>query len=312
MPSMRRLLPAITVLSLFALPAAGSQAASVGISDQQASAFSSPFYKPLKLKYARYITPFDVMKDGFYRQKLDAWLQAAKAQNQRILIAFEHSYKKGRQKHAPSVKEYTSRMKSFHKAYPEIKEIQAWNEANRCQRTLTDRNVVGQPICHNPKRAAQYYMAARKVFKGAKITGLDVLDQNSVKSSVAYVKKFLKYAKPRPKYWAIHNYSDTNRFSKKRTAALLKATGRGEIWLTETGGIVAFGNNFPFSETRAAKALKCMFTIAKNPRIKRLYIYQFSGAPAGFSFDAGLVNADGTKRKGWTVVQKRQSGPCHK
>src|SRR3954447_26402871 len=127
MPSMRRLLPAITVLSLFALPAAGSQAASVGISDQQASAFSSPFYSPLKLKIARYITPYDVMKDGFYRQKLDAWLEGAKAKNQRILIAFEHSYKKGKQKHAPSVKEFTTAMKSFHKAYRSVKEIQPWN-----------------------------------------------------------------------------------------------------------------------------------------------------------------------------------------
>jgi hypothetical protein len=309
---MHRLLPLLIAVALLAVPTAASARATVGISDQQATAFESPFYSPLKLKVARYITPYDVMKDGFYHKKLDAWLIAAKNANQRVLIAFEHSYKKGRQKHAPSISEYTKAMKSFHKAYPAVKEIQAWNEANRCQRTLTDKNVVGQPICHNPKRAAQYYMAARKVFRGAKITGLDVLDQNSVKSSVAYVKKFLKYAKPRPKYWGIHNYSDTNRFSKKRTAALLKATGRGEIWLTETGGIVAFGKNFPFSETRAAKALKCMFSIAKNPRIKRLYIYQFSGAPAGFSFDAGLVNADGTKRKGWTVVQKRQSGPCHK
>src|SRR3954447_26449513 len=153
MPSMRRLLPAITVLSLFALPAAGSQAASVGISDQQASAFSSPFYKPLKLKYARYITPFDVMKDGFYHRKLDQWLIAAKGQNQRILIAFEHSYRKGRQKHAPSGKEYTSAMKSFHKAYPERKDARAWKGATQSQRPLPNNTGVGQPICHNPKRA---------------------------------------------------------------------------------------------------------------------------------------------------------------
>jgi hypothetical protein len=253
------------------------------------------------------------MKDGFYHQKLDAWLQAAKGANQRILIAFEHSYRKGRQKHAPSVREYTSAMRAFHRAYPEIKEVQSWNEANRCQRSLTDGNVVGQPICHNPRKAAQYYMAARKVFRGAKITGLDVLDQNSVRSSVVYVKRFLKYAKPRPRYWGIHNYSDTNRFSKARTRALLRATGRGEVWLTETGGIVKFGRSFPFSESRAAKALRCMFTIAKNPRIKRLYIYQFSGAPKGFSFDAGLVNFNGTStRKGYAVVKSRRSGPCHK
>src|SRR4026209_2190557 len=134
MPLMRRLLPILSVLALLLLPAA-APAATVGISDQQASAFSSPFYSPLKLKIARYITPYDVMKDGDYHQKLDAWLEGAQAKTQRILIAFEHSYKKGRQKHAPSVKEYTARMKSFHKAYPSIKEIQPWNEANRCQRT---------------------------------------------------------------------------------------------------------------------------------------------------------------------------------
>src|SRR3954452_8116856 len=102
MPSMRRFLLPITVLSLLALPVADSTAATVGISDQQASAFSSPFSAPLKLKLARYLTPYDVMKDGFYHRKLDAWLQGAKAQHQRVLIAFEHSYKRGKQKHAPS------------------------------------------------------------------------------------------------------------------------------------------------------------------------------------------------------------------
>jgi hypothetical protein len=314
MRPMRRSIPFLILSIVLTLPAAASARAIVGISDQQASTFTNPLYAPLKMKIARYITPYDVMKDGFYHQKLDAWLLAAQSANQRVLIAFEHSYKKGRQKHAPSVKEYTSRIKAFHKAYPSIKEIQPWNEANRCQRTLTDRNVVGQPICHNPKRAAQYYMAARKVFRsrGTKITGLDILDQNSVRSSVAYVKKFLKYAHPRPKLWGFHNYSDTNRFSTKRTKALLKATRSGEVWLTETGGIVAFGKSFPFSEKRAAKAIGCMFTIAKNRRIKRLYVYQFNGAPKGFSFDAGLINPDGTARLGWSRVKARKSGACHK
>jgi hypothetical protein len=267
----------------------------------------------LKLKIARYITPYDVMKDGFYHQKLDAWLLAAKAANQRILIAFEHSYKTGRQKHTPSVSEYTTDMKAFHKAYPSVKEVQPWNEANRCQRTLTDRNVVGQPICHNPKRAAQYYMAARTVFAGDKVTGLDVLDQNNVNPSVAYVKRFLRFAHPRPRYWGFHNYSDTNRFSNKRTKALLKATGHGEVWLTETGGIVQFGHSFPYNTHRAARALGCMFTLAKqNSRIKRLYVYQFNGAPAGDRFDAGLVSVDNKKRAGYTIVQQRKARACKK
>src|SRR3954462_3413842 len=312
---MRRVLclPLLSLTTLaFAAPSAPA-AVTIGISDQQASTFTSPLYAPLNLTIARYITSYDVMSDGYYHSKLDEWLSAARGANQRILIAFEHSYKKGRQKHVPSGAEYTSALSAFHAAYPDIVEIQSWNEANRCQRELSDGNVVGQPICHNPKRAAQYYMASRKVFTGAKITGLDVLDQNNVKPSVAYVKRFLKFAHPRPRYWGFHNYSDTNRFSNKRTKALLAATRTGQVWLTETGGIVKFGRSFPSSTSRAAKALGCMFTIAKSSsRIKRLYIYNFTAAQPESEFDSGLINTNNTKRPGWTVVQKRKARRCHK
>ena len=315
MSPMRRFLPLLIIPVLLAVPAAASARVLVGISDQQAFTFSSPLYAPLNMKVARYITPYDVVKEPIYKSKLDGWLAAAQAANQRVLVAFEHSYRSNRlKKHKPSVSEYTSDLKAFHKAYPQVKEVQAWNEANRCQRSLTNNDVVGQPICHDPKKAAQYYMAARKVFRGAKVTGLDILDQNSVRSSVAYVKRFLRYAHPRPKYWGIHNYSDTNRFSTARTKALVKATRSGEIWLTETGGIVKFGGSFPYSPTRAAKALGCMFTTAKvSGRITRLYVYQFTPAPSkSFSFDAGLINPNGTKRPGWTVVQHRKARRCHK
>jgi len=30
------------------------------------------------------------------------------------------------------------------------------------------------------------------------------------------------------------------------------------------------------------------------------------------TFDAGLINPDNTKRPGYTVVQKRKAGRCHK
>jgi hypothetical protein len=313
---MRRL--ALPLLCLAALLAAllaqpgAAPAFTVGISDQQASTFTNPLYAPLKLKVARYIAPYDVTSDPPQQARLDAWLAAAQGARQKVLVAFEHSYKRSRQTKAPSVAAYTKAVKAFHRRYPAVKEVQAWNEANRCQRVLPDGNVVGQPICHDPRRAAQYYMAARKVF-GRHVSGLDVLDQNNVKPSVAYVKKFLTYAHPRPAYWGFHNYSDTNRFSTKRTKALLKATGSGEVWLTETGGIVQFGTAFPYDEQRAARALGCMFSLARaDRRITRLYIYQFNGATPDFSFDAGLVNPNGTPRPGWAVVQKRTSSPCRR
>lgn len=312
---MRRALPALLALSLLALPSAASAGPRVGVSDQLASTFSSPLYAPLHLTMARYIAPWDVMSRPADRAQLVAWVAAAQLAHQRILVAFEVSHTRGHQRKLPSRAAYTKAITKFHKAYRQIKEIQPWNEVNRQQHSAGGGYLVGQPTWRNPKMAAVYYMAARRVFKHDKVTGLDILDQANVKPAVKYIKTFLRYAHPRPKYWGFHNYSDTNRFSSKRTRALLAATRSGEVWLTETGGIVRLGHSFPYSTSRAAKALGCMFTIAKsNRRIKRLYIYQFNGVARGASnaFDAGLLNANGTARPGYNVVKHRKARRCHK
>ncbi len=84
-----------------------------------------------------------------------------------------------------------------------------------------------------------------------------------------------------PKIWGLHNYSDVNRLESWRTRDIVKALG-GQVWLTETGGIVKFGGAFPNKHgsglTRAAKVLKFMFAVAGSmPQIKRLYIYDWNG-----------------------------------
>ncbi len=298
------------LIVILAIPAA-AQAATVGISDQQAGTFTNPLYKPLNMRVARYITPYDVMSNPQQRATLDAWLTAARGANQKILVSFEHSYAPSKAKKLPSISAYTKEMKKFKKAYPFVKEISPWNEVNRCQRTING-SVQGQPTCKSPKRVAQYYMAARKVFTKRTIVGIDILDEQNVNRTVKYLKSFLRYAKPRPKVIGFHNYSDTNRFSTTRTKRVLAAFP-GKVWLTETGGIVKLGKSFSFSITRARKALGCMFTLAKaNTRIQRLYVYQFNGAPEGADFDAGLINIDGTKRPGYTVVQNREARACKK
>jgi hypothetical protein len=290
-----------------------SQAAlKVGISDQQPATFSNPLFAPLKFTTARYITSYDVMDHPQSRTALTQWIAAAQGAKQRVLISFEHSYQGAKAKKAPSVAAYTKAIKKFHAAFPSVKDISPWNEVNR-KIFKSGTTYQGQPIWNNPKRAAQYYMAAYKVFKGARIIALDVLDQANVASTVRYVQKFRRYAKPTPKRWGIHPYSDNNRFSTKRTKALLKATVRGEVWLTESGGIVKLGASFPYSPTRAAKALGCMFTGAKlSKRITRVYQYQFLGSPPLARFDAGLLNPNGTKRPGYDVVLKRKASKCHK
>ena len=291
----RLLLPLLALAVLFVVPAT-SQAYITGIGDQRPEMFTAPLFKPLGLKKIRYITPYDTVSVGFEKSEADNYLNAAEAYGADVMVAFGHSRAPGKDKKLPSVKQYIAEFKKFHKRYPKVKTFQTWNEANHCS----------QPTCKNPKRVAQYYMALKKACKGCKIVALDVLDAANITPTLGYIRKFMKYAKSaKPRIWGLHNYSDTNRFQSKRTKAVLKLVP-GEVWLTETGGVVNFGGSFPYSETRAAKALTYMFKLAaSNKRIKRLYIYQWTGAPMGTRFDAGLVGPDGAARPGYDVVKKK-------
>jgi hypothetical protein len=315
-PSMRRLLiPIAALIAVLAVPA-GASAYTLGVSDQQASTFTNQLFGPLHFTAARYITPYDVMDSPADKARFDEWYNAAVTANQKVLVSFEHSHHSNTlAREAPTVAAFTRAIKKFKAAYPKVKEISPWNEANRCQRSVVG-SIQGQPVCHKPKLVAQYYMAARQVFTGRTIVGVDLLDQKDVNPTLKFLRSFLRYAKPTPKVIGLHNYSDTNRFSSTRTERILAAF-RGKVWLTETGGIVTFGDGFPFKggEQRARKALGCMFSLAKsNIRIQRLYVYQFNPAadPPHATFDAGLINPDGTPRPGYAVVKSRKARSCHK
>jgi hypothetical protein len=307
---MRRLLfPLAVLIAMLAVPATG-HAYTLGVSDQQASTFTNPLFAPLKIKAARYITPYDAMDSPGDREALTAWINAARLANQRILIHFERSHRSGRERRLPSVAEYKREIRKFHTAFPDVKEIGVWNEVNRCQ---SSGRVAGQPTCRKERRLASYFRAARQVFtaSGTRIVALDVLDEQNVSKTVATIRRFRRYAGSKATILGFHNYSDTNRFSTTRTRRVL-AAWRGKVWLTETGGIVKLGRSFPTSTSRAARALGCMFTLGKsNRRIQRLYVYQFNPAhSASDDFDAGLINRDGSKRPGYTVVQRKRARSC--
>jgi hypothetical protein len=311
MTSPKRLLAPLAVLvALLALPAGAQAKYTLGVSDQQASTFTNRLFKPLKLKTARYIAPYDVMSSPVDHRNMDAWLRAARTAKVRVLVSFQHSRQRRKERRLPSTTEYRRAITAFHKAYPWVREISPWNEVNRCQ---TRKDPAGQPTCGKEKRLAQYYSLTRKVFgKRTTVVALDVLDEANVGKTLKVIRKFLRYAKPRPKILGFHNYSDTNRFSTTRTQAVLR-TWKKDVWLTETGGIVRLGRSFKYSTKRAAKALGCMFTIArKYKRVKRLYVYQFNGERKGARFDAGLIDPKNKKRAGYKVVQKRKARRCHK
>jgi hypothetical protein len=283
-----------------------------GIGDQQTEMFTNPLWLQLHTRIVRYIAPYDAAVRPYSLQLAREWIGEAEADHQQVLVAFYHSeYTPTKM---PSVTVYQRDVKKFLALFPKVKQYQAWNEANRG--TIVEivkgkrRTALVSP---SASQSAQYYKALRAVCRGCTLTGLDILDGPSVSPSLRYIAAYkheiARLKVPMPKLWGLHNYSDTNRFQSTRTRAILAAVP-GQVWLTETGGIVQFGSSFPNKKgsglTRAAKALTYMFKIASsNSRIKRLYIFQWSGATGSVRFDAGLMDPKYNPRPGYVVVCKQ-------
>jgi hypothetical protein len=275
-----------------------------GIGDDQDEMFANPLWQQLHTKIVRDIVPYDVAVRPYDLEHATEWIRAAEAQHQRILVAFYHSeYTPSRM---PSVATYKRDVAKFIKLFPHIREYQAWDEANR-------GNVHSGPAQFSSPSAvedAKYYQALKRDCIPCTVVGLDVLDQDDIYPTIDYITEFkdeiYRLHTLMPTVWGLHNYSDLNRLESWRTRDLVADLG-GEVWLTETGGIVKFGGAFPNKHgsglTRAAKVLHFMFGVAaSNPRIKRLYIYDWTGGTASTRFDAGLMNAHYKPRPGYVVV----------
>jgi hypothetical protein len=301
------LLPAALLLSV-ALAAPAQANYRVGIGDQNAAMFSKSTFKALKIKRIRYLVPYDWFRHPGQAAEVAGYMAAARGARADVLVHFtarrgcftsSGRYKRTKVCRAPSVKTYKSAFKRFRKSYPYVKTLGVWNEANH----------VSQPTARSPKRAAQYFLAARSACGSCTLVAADVLDIRNMNS---WLRTFLRNAKGKAKIFGLHNYQDVNRRTSDGTRSLL-ATVPGQVWLTETGGILTFLPSFPRNASRQANRTKYMFQLAnrfKNRRrglrsvITRLYNYQYTGAPAGARFDAGLTNPSGSKRKAYTTFKK--------
>ena len=182
--------------------------------------------------------------------------------------------------------------------------FQPWNEANsQSQPTAPWR--TGAPA------AARYYNVVKRFCRGCTVTAADLLD-TSKRTLSRWLAQFRRYANGAPRLWGLHNYGDANRRSGM-TAWFLRQVP-GNVWLTETGGIVYFRDSkgtvrFRYDEARAAVAIKRCFDIARRERsrVKQLYLYQWSKDFPANRFDAGLVRDDGTPRPGYWVVRHYRS-----
>jgi hypothetical protein len=292
----RSLIP-LVLFALLALAPAARAADVIGIGDQRATMFWHDRFDELDVRVTRLVVPWDAMKRKVDREAVDLWLFGALSRGAEPMIAINHSRRcKAGKCPRTGVKTYMRQFRAMRKRWPMVKVWTPWNEANH----------FSQPTSTSPKLAAQYYNAIRKECRGCTVLAADVLDQRGV---ATYLRRFLRYAKGKPRLWGLHNYSDVNRFRTSGTRTVLRAV-KGQLWLTETGGLAQFGRGFPWDLNRQARATRQMFRLAKsNKRITRLYIYNWFGEQKTARFDAGLVDAQapfgaGAARPAFFVVRE--------
>jgi hypothetical protein len=290
-----------------ALSASAGARLVAGISDESGAMFTNPYFEALGVKSARYVTNYDAALTD--PADTNAWLTAARAAGDQILVAFNPGYGSqcpDKPCSLPSASQYTKAFLAFHKRWPFVKAFQPWNEVNS----------TTQPTWTKPQAVVTYYSIVKKYCKGCTVLGADIEDLVTPHQAdyVVYIKELLadfKKAKVAiPQVWGIHNYEDVNYFHSTNTAKMLKLLP-GQIWMTETGGIYYFETGaqqvlLPASETRQGKATKWMMELAlKYPkRIARLYIYNFFSAvpPIVNRFDSALIDPNGMPRLAWYVL----------
>jgi hypothetical protein len=292
--SLRRLISVtLTMASCLALPA-GAHAFTVGMSDQKTGMWQDPRFQQLGIEHVRLLMAYDSVLRGDF-SRYDHWMSTAQVRGADVLLTINQSA--SHPSRLPTVAQYRRVVRILHKRYPWVTTMAAWNEANH----------KSQPTYRKPRRAAQYYNVMRKECGGCTIVAADVLDSSNM---LPWVAAFKRHAKS-PRIWGLHSYGDTNHFKPlgaTATRQLLRAV-KGEVWLTETGGIVRFSSRYrggKSGEARAARAVKRTFAVARSSsRIKRLYLYHWDADKTFYTWDSAFVAANGRARPALDVLRRQ-------
>jgi hypothetical protein len=264
------------------------QGLAIGIGEQQAAMFSDKRFRDLGIDKVRLVVSYDATRVRFERDLVDVWLAAAASAGAEPFVTFGHARVHPRK--LPSAAEFRTAFRAFRKRYPSVRVYAPWNEINH----------ASQPTAGAPQRAAEYYNVVKAECPDCTVLAGDVLDQAGM---TRYLKRYRRHLDGDPAIWGLHNYSDTNRFRSTGLQEMLAAV-KGDVWLTETGGLVEFGRSFPRDERRAARATAYALQQARDhERVKRIYLYNWTGDKPGARFDAGLVGPDGTARPAFDVLR---------
>ncbi|MDX6701297.1 MAG: hypothetical protein QOF26_1523 [Baekduia sp.] len=237
------------------------------------------------MRHARLDLRWDVLSDARATTALEAWMTGARATGARPLVTFDRSPR--RPSYNPTPAQLVSALKGLRARYPFLEDFSTWNEANMNKR---------------PAIVAKWWLALRKACPTCTVLATDLLDKANM---VSWARRFVAAAGRTPKVWGLHNYVDANRMSTKTTRLLLKSVG-GNVWFTETGGIVRRANRstmaFPTGAARAAKVTRFIFDklAVVSPRVQRVYLYHWDtgldGDGVAATWDSGFVSPDGRAR----------------
>ncbi|MGO9490555.1 MAG: hypothetical protein ACLQBB_16215 [Solirubrobacteraceae bacterium] len=279
---------AVVFLVVLGQGAAAQASPVIGIGAENASLFASPWFTGLHVGTVRLDLPWNAAESS---GPWDAWLTDAHANGLEVLVALDHDPTSD----CPTTScalvpldSYRSALAELLERYPFIKAIEPWNEPNDST----------EPTAGHPEAAAAYYDAARAVCPSCTLIAGDFLDGPSLDS---YLSAYLAALADTPEVWGLHDYYDANYFESAGVATMLAET-TGDLWLTETGGLVQDGD-LPYDEQRAALADQWVYELAAaHDRIARVYFYGWLASTEPGSFDSGLLEPDGSPRPAyWTI-----------
>jgi Glycosyl hydrolase catalytic core len=287
------LLACLCALAAAAFPTAAG-AVMVGVSDNGFTMFWTHRFQRLNIRTARYMTYWNVavMRDKRPLHDARVWIKTAEQAGVTPMVSFS-----GNGNYIPSWQVYASAIKAFLHDFPEVKTYTPWNEPDWIYRPA---------LANNPKLAADYFNVLIHWCHGCTIAAGDVyLPANQLGPWIASYRRYLH---ARPRAWALHNYYDVRSHTTSQVQTLARLTS-GQIWLTETAGILRRGH-WPYPNQSAAAAGRdeaFLFSIPRRfPRVTRIYHYEWQGTylSAGAGWDSGLIGANGVPRPSFTALSR--------
>jgi hypothetical protein len=293
--ALRPVLLALLLALLAAVPA-GAATLQIGVADQKRDMFSDPRFADAGIRHVRLNAPWDAIERRKSRTQMARWLAAARAAGAEPLVTFGHSREPDSRRVLPSATRFRRNFARFRERFPWVRNFATWNEANHCS----------EPVCNKPALAASYFDAMAAVCPTrCRLLGAEVIDSPSM---VRWTRAFLAAVEELPRYWGLHNYLDANRFRTSGTRAFLR-TVKGQIWFTETGGLVARRNGSTTqlrgSVPHAANATRWVLRRLSrlSSRIKRVYLYHWNSSTGADTWDSALIDHEGEARPAFAILR---------